>query len=194
MNGKIGLFGGTFDPIHNGHIQICESFLRSGYIDELWILPAVIPPQKENSVIATFEQRLAMLNMVFESHEHIRVLDIENSLPKPNYTIQTVRYFKKEQPNTDFMLCIGADSLKSMHTWHRYKELLQEIDLLVVSRPGMDTNKVEDIDPLKIRFVKHSDTTISSSEIRNALSKRRTTEDIPTEVLNYILQNDLYIR
>ena len=193
MNVKIGLFGGTFDPIHNGHIQICESFLKSGYIDGLWIIPASIPPLKEHTVIASFANRFAMLKLAFQSKEHVRILDIEDSLPKPNYTIQTVQHLKKIHPNVDFKLCIGADSLKNIHSWYKYQELLLEIDLLVVSRPGVDVNNVENIDSHKINFVKHTDTHISSTEIREALKDRRDSKDVPKTVLNYILQNDLYI-
>ena len=178
MNVKIGLFGGTFDPIHNGHIQICESFLKSEYIDGLWIIPASIPPQKEQTVITSFDQRFAMLKLAFQSKEHVRILDIEDSLPKPN---------------VDFKLCIGADSLKNIHSWYKYQELLLEIDLLVVSRPAVDVNNVENIDSHKINFVKHTDTHISSTEIREALKDRRDSKDVPKTVLNYILQNDLYI-
>jgi len=193
LNVKIGLFGGTFDPIHNGHIQICESFLNSGFIDELWIIPASIPPQKEDSVIATFEQRIAMLEIAFQSNENVKILDIEDNLPKPNYTIQTVRYLKKLHPHHEFKLCIGADNLKSLNTWFNYQDLINEIDLLVVSRPGTSIDTNVKVDTRSIHFVNHTETDISSSEIRESIREKGNTEDVPDAVLKYILDNKLYV-
>ena len=192
MNGKIGLFGGTFDPIHNGHIQICKSFLKSGLIDEIWIIPASIPPQKEDTVIATFAQRFDMLTLAFQSNKQVKILDIEDSLPKPNYTIQTVRHLKKIHRNIEFKLCIGSDSLKFINTWYKYQELLQEIDLLVVNRPGISI-EIENFDPSKIQFINHTEINLSSSEIRATIRINKSSTDIPKAVMDYILRNKLYL-
>lgn len=193
MNRKIGLFGGTFDPIHNGHLGICESFLNSKKINELWVIPASIPPQKEISVVATFQQRLEMLHLAFKSYPKVKILDIEDSLPKPNYTIQTVEYLKKTYPNNEFKMCLGSDSLANITTWFKYQNLVENISFLVAKRPGVNTDPELSIETLKVDFVSHKLSSISSSNIRAAIKSSGYSKDVPKSVLEYIQFHQLYI-
>jgi len=137
---KIGLFGGTFDPVHNGHVSIARSFMNSGVIDELWILLTPNPPHKKDGKQVQYSSRLAMLNNAFADLP-VTILTIENDLPKPSYTFQTIRHLKKEHPNYEFYFCMGEDSLAQFDTWKFFKEILEEANLLVAKRPVTDIKK-----------------------------------------------------
>ena len=101
---RIGLFGGTFDPVHNGHISIVRSFLQSGYIDELWILLTPVPPHKLNKEHVSYEHRKEMLHLAFQDIDRVRISTIEQTLPKPSYTVQTVTHLAQKYPEDEFLL------------------------------------------------------------------------------------------
>ncbi len=189
---KIGLFGGTFDPVHNGHVSIAYSFLNSGIIDELWILLTPNPPHKKDEEQVNYATRLSMLEKAFKD-VGVSILTIENNLPKPSYTFQTIRHLKKEHPGHSFYFCMGEDSLAQFDTWKFYNEILEEANLLVAKRPGNNHKKVSPEILLQTTFVTHQPIPIASSEIRTALAKgENVNELLPQEVLELIVKEHLY--
>lgn len=189
---KIGLFGGTFNPVHNGHIEIAKSFLNSGYIDELWILLTPNPPHKVNQEFASFELRYLMLKEAVKDLQ-IKILKIENELPKPSYTYQSVAYLKEKYPNYTFFYCIGEDSLNNFHTWKEYAKILAKTELLVAKRTNKITNQHRKVILDKTIFIEHNKIDVSSSEIRNRITNNKSvTHLVPQNVLNIIKQNNLY--
>ena len=102
MQRRIGLYGGTFDPVHLGHISLVRSFLNSGHIDLIWILLAPNPPHKEHSNITEYSHRKSMLQLAFSSFKNIEILDIETELPKPSFSYQTIEYLVRINLNKLF--------------------------------------------------------------------------------------------
>lgn len=190
---RVGLFGGTFDPVHNGHVSIAKSFIDSGIIDELWVLLTPFPPHKQEKSQTSYQTRLDMLEAAFSGMEKVKINTIENSLPKPSYSIQTIRYLKKEYPDTTFFYCLGEDSLAKFHTWKFYDKILEECDLLVAQRPGVSHEETEDDILSQTHFVSHTPLDISSSDIRNEAKKKKSIrEEVPEEVALIIENEQLY--
>jgi len=187
---RIGLFGGSFDPVHNGHIEAVNSFLHSRVIDEIWILLTPDPPHKTDQQKTEFEHRYNMLKLAFQESDQIKVSDVENDLPKPSYTLQTILHLKKTYPEWTFFLCIGEDSLESLHNWYKYDEIVEECTLMVVDRPGSDHSGVDSEILEKTIFVDHQPMDVSSTEIRKLSVS--SIDDVPENVQTYIQKNNLY--
>lgn len=193
MSHHVGLFGGTFDPVHNGHISIAQSFIDSGIIDELWVLLTPFPPHKQEKSTTSYQTRLAMLEAAFSGMEKVKINTIENSLPKPSYSIQTIRHLNKQYPDITFFYCLGEDSLAKFHTWKYYDEILEECDLLVAQRPGVSHDETEGNILSQTHFVSHTPLDISSSDIRNnAKNKIPYRNMVPEEVALIIENEQLY--
>ncbi|MFO7798185.1 nicotinate (nicotinamide) nucleotide adenylyltransferase [Rhodohalobacter sp.] len=188
---RIGLFGGSFDPVHNGHLEAVNSFLDSGLIDEIWILLTPVPPHKTDQRKTDFEHRYNMLKLAFQESDNTKISDIEKDLPKPSYTLQTIHHLKNQYPDYTFFLCLGEDSLQSFHKWHKYDQILEECTLMVVDRPGSDHSGVGSEILEKTIFVDHKPMNISSTEIREAPDSFALM-NLPDEVQNYIQKNNLY--
>jgi nicotinate-nucleotide adenylyltransferase len=188
---KIGLFGGTFDPVHNGHIEIVQAYLNSGFVDSIWVLPSAFPPQK-SIPSASFENRVQMLNIAFEHFRNVRIDSVESTLPIPNYTIQTLQHLHKSSIGIDFFWCIGSDQLVNFTTWHRYDEILDSCSLLVVKRPGSLFQDVPKSILDKCHFIEHSPIDISSTKVRNDLRMLHFSNQIPEKVMMYINNHHLY--
>lgn len=193
MAQNIGLFGGTFDPVHNGHISISKAFLSSGLIDELWILLTPDPPHKQNNVHADYADRRQMLNLAFTHEKRVRISTVENTLPSPSYSIQTIHHLKKRYPEYNFFLCIGGDSLSSFHKWYKYREILDECELIVAHRPGFNESNIPIEIKNKAHFINNRPLDISSTEIRNRCSKGEKIKHLlPQSVADYIQDKQLY--
>ena len=107
MSKRIGLFGGSFDPVHFGHQKIVKSFLESGRLDALWVLPTASPPHKSDKALTPYPIRYQMAEAAFRGWTGVENSRVEEDLPFPNYTLQTVRYLKKMYPDNTFVLCMG---------------------------------------------------------------------------------------
>lgn len=191
MKKRVGIFGGTFDPVHSGHVQAVHSFLLSGLIDEIWVLLSPDPPHKkrENNV-PSYEHRLNMLQIAFRDIENVTISTLERELPTPSYTLRTLLHLKEAYPEILFFLCVGEDSVASFHTWHKYREILNECTLLAVKRPGADRKNAKEEVLEKTIFVDHQPIKISSTGIRKG--KMESAEPLPDKVADYIDQHELY--
>ncbi|NGP89086.1 nicotinate (nicotinamide) nucleotide adenylyltransferase [Fodinibius halophilus] len=189
----IGLFGGSFDPVHNGHLSIARSFLDSGYISALWILLTPNPPHKIEQSLTSYELRLQMLKRAFAEWEDVTISDIEDRLPNPSYTVQTVRHLAKAYPGKNFYLCIGEDSAHHFTSWHRWREILSYCELLVAHRPY---DKELELDPEVARdahVIDHKPINISSTEVRNLIQSDGDISGlVPASVQDFIHQNNPY--
>src|SRR5699024_6002389 len=184
-----GILGGSFDPVHLGHVAIAHSFLTSGYITELWILLTPEAPHKKGHKFADFALRLEMLERAFEAEKKVTISTIEHQLDPPFYTVNTLRYLAKRYPERSFRLCIGEDSLADFDTWHNWKKLLSYAPLLVASRASyqIEHPAPEIVDPMQ--FVDHRPVELSSTEIRDRLKKERSTTHLVPPCLDSITNN-----
>lgn len=188
---RIGLYGGSFDPVHIGHQRVAESFLKSKLLDELHLVPTAYPPHKEESS-TSFYHRSQMLKIAFSDYEHVVVNEVENSLPKPSYTLQTIEYLQEKHPENLYYLCIGEDNLSTFHTWHKYKSILQKVRLIVAGRPGLDSSVQQSEIIERSIFIDHQEIDVSSTDIRNHLKSGERDENVPESVIDYIHNHQLY--
>ncbi|MEL7834602.1 nicotinate (nicotinamide) nucleotide adenylyltransferase [Fodinibius sp. Rm-B-1B1-1] len=190
---SIGILGGSFDPVHKGHISIAKSFLESDYIDELWVLLTPDPPHKTETSLADYRYRLKMLQAAFGDIEGVNVSDLENKLSQPSYTIQTLKYLYETYPQHKFFLCIGGDSFQDFKSWKDWQQILAHCNLLVAKRPGTNTKNMDDSILKNTYFINHHPIAVSSTEVRELV---RTGNDIsnlvPKEVEQIIETNNLY--
>lgn len=190
---RIGLFGGTFDPVHNGHTSLARSFLASKKIDELWILLTPFPPHKQGNEHTLYQQRLDMLDLAFGSYEQVSILTIENELPKPSFTYRTIEFLKREKPEYEYLYCLGEDSLASFNSWKYPERILDQVSLLVAQRPGTDHSHVENTILNKAFFVQHEPLAISSSVVKERLMADESISGlVDPKVETYIRSNRLY--
>lgn len=193
MPRSVGLLGGMFDPVHLGHVTIAQAYLSSEIINELWIIPSFSPPHKRHTDVTDYKHRVAMLRLAFKDIPRISISEIERTLPRPNYTIQTLEELRRQHPDTTFYWCIGSDNLNSLNTWFNYDHILEGWMLLVAARPDFDTKQVSDTIKNRCIFVENQPLNVSSTAVRFTLSKTGISADIQTSVLTYIRDHNLYL-
>jgi nicotinate-nucleotide adenylyltransferase len=192
VNNRLGIMGGTFDPPHAGHIAIAKSFLKSGLIDRLLIIPVFSHPQKD-LVLTEFTVRFRMAQAAFENLERAGVSDIEKHLPVPSYTWNTVEYLFSDFPGSVVNLCIGSDSLGGFTTWHRYSDILKKCNLIVAERPGFQRPDLPPEFTGKVSYIPHQPVDVSATRIRQEAAEGIVPDDlIPPAVLEIIRQEGLY--
>lgn len=190
---RIGLFGGTFNPVHKGHTAIVEAFLNSDVIDKLWILLTPFPPHKTDKTFAPYKQRLEMLKVAFAGLNNVTISNVEQDLPQPNYTLQTIRHLKARYPENQFFYCMGSDSLTEFNKWMNYDSILEECELLVAKRPHFDISAVEEGILQRTHIVKHIPLDFSSTQIRqNIASGKSIGTLVPEKVREIIEKENLY--
>lgn len=146
MKPRIGLLGGTFDPVHHGHLQIAEIARDFCNLQEVWFIPTAVPPHKNFKAVAGFNHRADMIQLALAGRPDFRLSTIEASLPEPSYTIDTLRYFQTHTTiATDFFFIIGADAFLEITTWKLYRQVLQAAHLVVFDRPGCNSGDVKDL-------------------------------------------------
>lgn len=193
---KWAILGGTFDPVHLGHLALATDILNAEQLDGVLLIPAYDPPHKGEQPRATFQDRLAMLQLVCESEPHFAISSIEEELERPSYTLMTIRALRRKYDGVDFRFIIGADNLVLLKTWHRWEELLDEVRLLVGCRPGADMDAIKDYPEARIDIVETSLVDISSTDTRRAVSRGVTDDElkqlVPRPVADYIFTEGLY--
>lgn len=173
------LFGGSFDPIHNGHLDVAKAALKQRQADELWFIPTKVSPFKSGGT--SFEHRQAMIELMISPFRKLKICDIENHLPSPSYSIDTVLALKKQYPTIQFDWLIGSDQLARMHEWKNYDQLKDEVQFVVYKR----TEIVENHEYPQIQGPVIE---VSSTEIRNGMSTNTS-----PRVLNYMMTQGLYL-
>jgi nicotinate-nucleotide adenylyltransferase len=134
---RTGLFGGTFDPIHNGHIGLAENIIKHNLVDRIIFIPAARPPHKPEMPVTHFFHRANMIRVAIEGKSYFEMSAIEGKSPfLPSYTYDTVKWFSLRYPEDSFYLVIGEDSLAHIHTWHRAKELVKVCEIITYPRPN----------------------------------------------------------
>lgn len=191
---NIGIFGGAFNPVHNGHIRLAEQVCGSLSLKKLLIVPTAVSPHKEQSAVS-FEDRFEMCRLAFEGNKKIEISDIENRLGGKNYSILTLRALKDIYPSdTQFYMIIGADMLFSFEKWYRYESILKECKVVAAARhDGEYVEMLEyarEIGRVKVLNLPVCD--ISSTEVREKLQSGAECPDIPESVRAYIEEKGLY--
>lgn len=195
MNKKVGIFCGSFNPVHNGHVALADYIARNSDLDEVWLVVSPLNPLKRTiaDTLAPNEQRLDMVRLALRSCERLFASDIEFSLPLPNYTINTLNALKSKYPETDFSLIIGADNLALFERWKDSDVIMSKFDMLVYPRPGVDLDSLMQKYP-KVRVLENAPLhDVSSTEIRRRISSGESVSGLVNpEVEEYIKDKKLY--
>ncbi|MEJ6580583.1 MAG: nicotinate (nicotinamide) nucleotide adenylyltransferase [Akkermansiaceae bacterium] len=187
---RIGFFGGTFDPVHDGHLEIGAKAVRALQLDTLIFLPCRRSPHKSSDPGASDQDRLEMLNLATSGDSLFRVDPFELERPPPSYTWQTIRKLKPHFPaNTRFYLLIGLDQWEDLPKWQHPEKLAEDLEFIVVGRNGNPSQR----DPFRAHFLK-GDHPASASQIRNDLASGHPPKWLPQSVLDYIQKKGLYSR
>ena len=137
---RVAIFGGSFNPIHNGHIALARSVVRQGLAEEVWLLVSPQNPLKQQNDLVDEQVRLTLAQKALEREAHIKVSDFEFSLPRPSYTWKTLQALSKAYPAYEFELLVGADNWKVFDKWAHYEDILSHYSLLIYPREGYDIN------------------------------------------------------
>jgi nicotinate-nucleotide adenylyltransferase len=194
------LFGGTFDPVHIGHIQLARSAKDALHADKVLLTPAAVSPHKSAIAAAPAQDRLEMLRMATANEPGIEICEFELERPPPSYTWDTLQSLRKEFPYEEFVLLIGADQLPKLHTWHRIGELLAVVKTAVLPRQGtpMADNPPDKILTLWWPQIKKSvldlpRIDISATDIRQRIRQGRPIHGlVHPDVERYIYERRLY--
>lgn len=190
---RIGIYGGSFNPIHKGHTELAASIVQQGLVDELWLLVSPLNPLKqgETSDIAEYEHRLSMARLATEDIEGVKVSDFEKNLPLPSYTITTLGELHKAYPEHEFVLVIGADNWECFPRWYHAQEIIDTYSILIYRRPGCEMD--ETLLPPSVQVVDTPLYDISSTEIRESVKKgRMPLKWVDRKVATYIRVHHLY--
>jgi len=188
---KTGLFFGSFNPIHNGHLIVANHMLEYTDLSEIWFVISPHNPLKDKKSLLEDHHRYYMVNLAIEDNYHFRASNIEFGMPKPSYTINTLTYLYDSYPGRDFVLIAGGDILPSLHKWKNYEMILEYYQIYIYPRPGGHKN------PYKghpsISLVDAPMLEISSSFIRDAIKNGKDLRYIlPDKVYKYILDMHFY--
>lgn len=188
---RLGVLGGTFDPLHNGHLSIAQSALKQLNLDKLLFVPAFVAPHKQlQKPAASPHHRHQMLAIASQSDERMDVCTFEIEKARTSYTIDTVNYLKSIYPKSEIYLLMGADSWNSFNTWKDFEKILVLAKLAVVKRPGLELKTTPGISKIDVVM---DEVDISASELRKSLAQGKYAElNIPQGVLEYIEQHNLY--
>ncbi|MDO4939975.1 MAG: nicotinate-nucleotide adenylyltransferase [Lachnospiraceae bacterium] len=198
---KIGLLGGTFDPVHNGHLALAENALEQLSLDCVIMLVSPDPPHKQDIALSNFEKRFEMTKLAAEGLDRIIASDYETHLPVPSYTAQTLENLRDQYPHDRFFFIIGEDSLDNIEKWYEPARVMSLAELVVgIRKESFDNRPVEEqIDYLKSKYgvtihLLDSDyVDISSTEIRERLLNGLAINDmVPEKVADFIWKEKLY--
>lgn len=189
---QIGIFSGSFNPIHIGHLILANYITEFTYIDEVWFVVTPHNPLKQTNGLADETMRLEMCQIALQGMEKLRVSDIEFSMPKPSYTIDTLDRLKIDYPHLDFSLIIGADNWSDFHLWKEYERIRKENKILIYPRLGQEIR----IDPQfsdNVQACNAPILQISSTFVRSSIRDgKNISAFLPNGVYEYISTHKLY--
>lgn len=166
---RIGIFGGSFNPIHTGHTRLGQWLVRKNYVDELWFMVSPLNPLKQNSTeLLPDELRLQLARLAVEGKAGLRVSDFEMHLPRPSYMVHTLAQLRQAYPQHEFLLIIGADNWLRFNQWRNSEEIMHHHRLLVYPRPGYALDAASM--PQGVSLVATPLFNISSTQIRQAIA------------------------
>jgi nicotinate-nucleotide adenylyltransferase len=199
---RIGIFGGTFDPVHMGHLIVAEQCRTQARLDEVWFVPSHVPPHKADRGVTRFEQRCDMLDLAIKGHEpEFRLDRIEQELDPPSYTARTLGELHARHPGNEFFLLMGSDCLPDLPGWYEPRLVVERAGLVVVPRPGVMLWTAErlaaalgaDVSAVRLQFVACPMIEIASRELRRAIADGMSVRYmVPASVEVYIRERKLY--
>jgi nicotinate-nucleotide adenylyltransferase len=214
MPARLGIMGGTFDPVHLGHLRAAEEAVDILGLDQVLFVPAGSPPHKPGRQILSFEHRRRMLELAILGNTRFRLSDIERKVPGKSYTVNSLRKLRVEFPDAEIFLLVGLDAFLEMDTWFEYREIFRMANIAVLRRPGCAEDGVGDFltgkvsehyknipgtgvfshpELCSVHYLRNRQFDISSTEIRGLAATGRSVRYlVPEGVLSYIVEECLY--
>ena len=188
---KVGLFFGSFNPVHIGHLAIANYLVEFGNIDQLWFVVSPQNPHKKKENLLHDYDRLEMMHIAVKGEQRFRVCDVEFRLPKPSYTIDTLTHLSEKYPDHSFYIIMGSDNLVNFHRWKNFDQILKNYGILVYPRPGFDPQQAQVDDCFSLINAPLME--ISSTFIREGIRQGRDLRHfLPTGVWEYIDKMGFY--
>ena len=173
---RIGVYSGSFNPVHKGHVALADYLVQQSLVDEVWLIRTPLNPLKAGAELMGNEERRAMLELAIEGHDGLRVSDVEDDLPLPNYTICTLRRLQELHPDKEFFLVIGTDNWQIFNQWKDWQVILRDFHVIVCPRPGYPLPE-EGVKYSTVQWVDAPMFNISSTEIRQRLKLGQSLSD-----------------
>jgi nicotinate-nucleotide adenylyltransferase len=200
---RIGVFGGTFDPVHLGHLILAEQAREQGRLDQVVFVPAARPPHKRESPITPFRQRVEMLQFAVAGQPAFRIDELEDERPGLSYTVDTLDSLRTRQPDNDWFLLVGSDTLAEMPDWRDPAGVVRSAGLLVMARTGEHIPSAEDVraslklphgEGVRLEVIEAPRIEIASRDLRRRAAEGRSLRYlVPRAVECYILEKHLYM-
>ena len=196
---KIGLFGGTFDPIHIGHMILMENVINNLNLDKIYVLPNSNPPHKLENKKTALNLRLKMVNETIKDNSKLEINDYDYRDNEIHYTFNTINYFKKSYPNDEFFFIMGEDSFLDIEKWKNYKEILKENLIIFKRYSNKNFSLISKINQVRkynknIYLIDNIALDISSTLIRNLVKENKSIRYLVNdEVINIIKEEKLYV-
>lgn len=188
---KIGLFGGSFNPIHNAHVALARTICEQARLDEVWFLVSPHNPLKQSSDLLDEQQRLKMVELALQDEPKLKASDYEFHLPRPSYTWNTLQNLKADFPQHTFYIIIGGDNWIAFPQWRNHDDILREYNIIIYPREDSDINAADL--PANVTLVNTPKINITSTMLRNMIgSGRKIKTFIDGRVDDYISENNLY--
>ena len=190
---KIGLYFGTFNPIHIGHLIIANHVAEYSGLDQIWMVVTPHNPLKNKNTLLDDYQRLQLVFLATEDYPKIKPSDIEFKLQQPNYTVNTLVHLQEKYPQHIFSLIMGEDNLKSLHKWKNHEIILENHEIFVYPRISSDEDNLTFKNNPKIHIIDAPIVEISSTFIRESIKNKKNIQPLlPSKVWEYIDHNNLY--
>lgn len=211
---RIGILGGTFNPIHLAHLRIAEEVREACTLDRILFIPAALPPHKNVAEDVPFAHRLAMTELAVADNRHFRVSDLEGRREGKSYSVHTLEILRREKAEDEYFFIVGMDSFRDITSWKEYRRLFELANIVVVARPGSPGGDPLDLLPVAIRtdfcydvaaktlrhrsgtsviFLEETRLDISSTRIRRMVAEGRSIRYlVPAAVEDYIVRHDFY--
>jgi nicotinate (nicotinamide) nucleotide adenylyltransferase len=189
----IGLYFGSFNPVHNGHLKLAEYLIDNQIVDEVWFVVSPCNPLKKQSDMLDEYIRLDMLMLAIEQQPKLKASDIEFIMPIPSYTIDTLHELTKQFPENQFKLLIGSDNALVFDQWKNYTQILKEYPILVYPRMSFDFSEVKDLYP-QMQLLNSPYFNISSTQIRQSIAQKKDVSQwLHPSVNKFIIENEFYL-
>jgi nicotinate-nucleotide adenylyltransferase len=188
---KTGLFFGSFNPVHNGHLEIAKFMAESTDLDEVWFIVSPQNPMKPVDALLQDVYRLELVKIAIEGYEKLKVSDVEFHLPRPSYTIQTLKFLSEKFPGKNFVLIMGSDSLESFARWKDYEQILNDHEIYVYPRKNHDGGKLKS--HRKVIMTNAPFMEISATHVRKAIKENKDVKNhLPSKVWKAIEEKEFY--